>query len=92
MQSHAALEHGQRVQRNAGDEQKIIHPFVPAKTFAPEKNRINRARSVNQNGEQKTMPVSVPIHAVRLNAAADGASGKFTPPLALPARCTIVPL
>ena len=81
MQRHAALGHRERVQGDAASEQKIIHPFVPAKPFAPEKNGVDRAQAVKCHGEQKAMPVGEPSHANRLKAEAHGASGKLLPPL-----------
>ena len=64
VQRHAAFKHCERVERNAGGEQKIVRPFVAAKTFAPEKNGIQRAQAIKNYGEQKTMPVGEPSHVI----------------------------
>ena len=73
VQRQTAFEHRERVERDAGGEQKIIRPFIPAKTFAPEKDGIQRAQTVKNHGEHETMPVSEPSHAHRLRAKRVGA-------------------
>ena len=61
-----ALEHGDRVQREPNEQQKITRAVVRAKTLSPEENQINRAQAVKRYGEQKKMPVSEPKHEIRL--------------------------
>ena len=89
MQRQAALGHRQRVQGHSAGKQKIINPFIPAKTFAPEENGVNRAQSIKHYGEQKTMSVGKPIHGFRLKAVKNGASGKLAPALEELARARI---
>jgi hypothetical protein len=48
---------------------------ILAKTFSPQENRVNRAQTVNRNGEQKEMSVSEPGHADRLIQENGPASG-----------------
>ena len=72
-----ALEHGGRVEREGDEQQEIIHMVILAKTFSPQKNRVNRAHAVNQNGEQEEMTVSEPSHEKRLIQKSRRASGKW---------------
>ena len=71
----AALDHGDGVQRERGQQQEIIHVVVLAKTLSPQENRIHRAQAVNHHGEQKEMTVSEPSHADRLIQENRPASG-----------------
>jgi hypothetical protein len=75
VEGKAALEHGDGVQPERGEQQEIIHVVILAKTFSPQENRVNHAQTVNRNGEQKEMSVSEPGHGDRLNVEMDGASG-----------------
>ena len=72
----AALDHRRRVQRERGQQEKIIRMVVPAKPHPPQENRIHRARAVKRHGEQKEMPVGEPSHEDRLSAEMGGASCK----------------
>ena len=45
----AALDHGDGVQGERGEQQKIIRVVVPAKTHPPQENRIHRACAVKRN-------------------------------------------
>jgi len=64
------------VQATPAASRKIVHPVVPAKAFAPEENRVEGARAVKRDGEQKIMPVS--DQAMRqIKAKREGASGKL---------------
>ena len=57
-------EIGARLEQERREQQKVINVVVLAETFSPEENRINRAGTVNRNGEQKEMTVGEPGHEV----------------------------
>jgi hypothetical protein len=58
--------HGGCMKRETGEKQKITEPVILAKTFSPQENRIQRAESVNDYGQQEEMAVSEPRHENRL--------------------------
>ena len=66
LEIETAQEHGERVQRERGEQQEIIRAVVRAKTSSPEENRIDRAQTVKRDGEQKEMTVGEPGHELRL--------------------------
>src|ERR1035437_5116823 len=78
VQPQPALEHRRRVQRETGKQQEKIDVVVPAKTFAPQENRMQRAQTIDRDGEQKEMSFSEPSHADRLNPAKRGARRNYS--------------
>ena len=75
-QRKTALEHGRGVKDEAEKQQQIISPVVFAESFAEEKNRVRGAEAVSNYGDEETMSVSKPSHAVRLMEGKDGARRK----------------
>ena len=75
-QVETADDHGGGVQREPGQQQKIAQSVILAKTFAPQENRVHRAESVNDYGQQEELTVSKPSHEERLIPVAFLASRK----------------
>jgi hypothetical protein len=76
LQVKTTYDHGGRVQRETGEQQKVTQPVILAKTFAPQENRVHRAESVNDYGQQEEMTVCEPSHHDRLIRVAFLASCK----------------
>ena len=66
VEGKAALEHGDGMQHEGGEQQQIIQSVIRAKTSSPEENRIDRTQAVTHHGEQKEMAVGEPGHDDRL--------------------------
>jgi hypothetical protein len=59
-----------------GEQQKIIYMVIAAKSAPPQKNGIDRARAVNNHGEQEKMAVGKPVHGERLKEIASSSNRK----------------
>ena len=79
LQIKTAFDHGGGVQREGGEEQKIIQAVVLSKTSSPQENRIQHAEPVSDYGQQEEMTVSEPSHSDRLVRVAFLASRKCCP-------------
>lgn len=50
VEAESAQNHGSRVKAEAQEEQDIIDPVILPEPFAPEEDRINHAKAVNNHG------------------------------------------
>jgi hypothetical protein len=65
----AAQEHGCRVKSKRKQQQAINDSIMMAKPLAPQKNRINHADAVNDDGQHEHMALGEPVHSFKISPA-----------------------